>query len=71
MVLHHIIQGMFFLLGILTLSAALYDRDWFFTSKNAEPVVKYLGRNKSRWLYGAIGILFILIAIYFYFHIKK
>ena len=71
MILHHIIQCLFLLLGIVTLWAALFDRDWFFTSKNAEPVVKRLGRKKSRWLYGIIGVLQMATAVYFYFQIRR
>lgn len=70
MVLHHIIQCIFFLTGTAALTASIFNQDWLFTSKNAEPVVKRFGRNASRWLYGTTGILFITTAIYFYFHIK-
>lgn len=71
MFLHHVIQTLFLLAGIVALSAAVCNGDWFFNSRNAAPVVNYLGRTKSRWLYGAIGILFIVAAIGFYYHIKS
>lgn len=70
MVLHHIIQALFAILGIVTIIASLLDQDWFFQAKNAEPIVARLGRTKSRWLYGAIGLLFVATATYFYFHVQ-
>lgn len=69
MVLHHIIQTLFLISGIVTIAAAIGDWDWFFTSKNAEPVVSYLGRKKSRWLYGTLGTILVAIAIGFYYYI--
>ena len=51
--------------------AALLDWGWFFNTKNAEPVVKALGRKNSRWLYGALGIILIAAAIGFYYRIKE
>ena len=69
MVLHHIIQTLFLISGVVMLIAAIRDWDWFFTSKNAEPVVSYFGRKKSRWVYGVLGLILISIAIGFYFHV--
>lgn len=70
MFLHHIIQSLFLLTGILSFMAALFDWDWFFGSRNAMIVTKHLGRTKSRWLYGAMGILLIATAVGFYFFVK-
>ncbi len=69
MVLHHIIQTLFLICGIVTIVAAVKDWDWFFTSKNAEPIVSYFGRKKSRWLYGILGTILVSIAIGFYYYI--
>lgn len=70
MFLHHIVQTLFLLAGIISLSAAIFNWDWFFNTRNASPVVKQLGRTKSRWLYGAMGTFFIATAIGFYYYIK-
>lgn len=70
MILHNIIQIIFLLSGIVALLAAMFNWEWFFTSHNAAPIVKRLGRTKSRWLYGALGVLFIIAAVYFYYHVK-
>ena len=71
MFLHHIVQILFLLAGIVSLSASLFNWEWFFTTRNAAPVVKYFGRTKSRWLYAAMGILFIATAIGFYYYIRS
>ena len=71
MFLHHLIQTIFLLAGATSLLAALLDWGWFFNTKNAEPVVKALGRKNSRWLYGALGIILIAAAIGFYYRIKE
>ncbi len=70
MFFHHLIQTIFLLTGTTSLLASLFNWDWFFNTKNAEPVVKSLGREKSRWLYGAIGIILIAAAIGFYYRIR-
>ncbi len=70
MFLHHLIQTIFLLAGVTSLLAALLNWEWFFNTKNAEPVVRTFGREKSRWLYGVIGIILIAAAIGFYYRIK-
>ena len=70
MLLHHIIQTIFIITGFIALLASLFDWQWFFTSANAQMIVKHLGRTKSRWLYGAIGVLLIVATVYFYYHVK-
>lgn len=71
MFIHNIIQTLFLIAGIITLLASLCNWEWFFASANAAPVVKRLGRSKSRWLYGVIGMGLIAAAIGFYYHIKS
>ena len=51
--------------------AALLDWEWFFNTKNAEPIVKAVGRKNSRWLYGALGVILIAAAIGFYYRIRE
>lgn len=70
MIIHNILQTIFLIGGIVVLLAALFDWEWFFASRNASPVVRYFGRTKSRWLYGASGVFLIAVAIGFYFRLK-
>lgn len=70
MILHNVIQVLFLLAGLMALLAAVCNWEWFFSSDNAALVVRHLGRTKSRWLYGALGALFIVAAVYFYYHVK-
>lgn len=69
MFFHHLIQTIFLLAGITSLLAALLNPEWFFNTKNAEPIVRIFGRKKSRWLYGTIGIILIAAAIGFYYRL--
>ena len=69
MILHHIIQVIFLIVGIVTVAASLLDWEWFFTADNASFLVKRLGRNGARWAYGAIGIIFIIAALFFYYKV--
>lgn len=71
MILHHIIQTIFVIAGITAIAASLFNWEWFFTARNAEFIVKRIGRTKSRVLYGIIGLLSIVAAIYFYYEIKE
>ena len=66
MIMHHIIQTIFLLTGIIALWASLLNKDWLVTADNAQWVVKRFGRKGARWVYGAIGAIFIFAAIYFY-----
>ena len=70
MILHHIVQSIFLLTGCIALWASLFNKDWLFTADNAQFVVKRLGRNGARWVYGTIGTTFVFAAIYFYYQIK-
>ena len=71
MVLHSIIQTIFVAAGITALLAAAFNWEWFFASKNAEPVVKQIGRNRSRLLYGAVGAVLIATAVFFYYKVQE
>lgn len=70
MILHNVIQIIFVISGITAMLAAMFNWDWFFTARNAEFIVKRLGRTGSRILYGMAGLLFIIAAVYFYYQIK-
>lgn len=56
----------FAIAGIIALLAALFNWGWFFTAQNAQYVVKRFGRQKARLIYGALGLVLILMAVYFY-----
>lgn len=71
MILHNVVQIMFLLAGVVSLLASLLDWEWFFTADNASFLVKHLGRNGARWAYGAIGVIFIAAAVYFYYQIDS
>ena len=71
MFFHHLIQTIFLLAGVTSLLAAVLNWEWFFNTKNAEPIVRSLGREKTRWLYGAIGIMLIAAAIGFYYQLRR
>ena len=70
MIIHHIIQVIFLLAGLTSLLASLFDWEWFFTTENTRYLVKKFKRKGARWIYGAVGVLFIAAAIYFFFQIK-
>lgn len=71
MVLHYVVQLIFLLTGITAVSASVFDWEWFFTANNASYLVRKLGRNGARWLYGAAGLTFIIAAVFFYFQIPN
>jgi hypothetical protein len=70
MVLHLIVQVIFFLAGLIALLASLFNWEWFFTTDNIRFLVRKLGRTGARWVYGIIGMVFIAAALYFYFRIE-
>ena len=53
----------FAIAGIIAFLAASFNWSWFFT---AQYVVKLYGRQKARIIYGALGLVLILMAVYFY-----
>lgn len=68
--MHHIVQAIFLLAGIVALAASLFNWEWFFATENARFMVNRLGRRGARIVYSIIGALFIFAAIYFYYEIK-
>ena len=70
MIIHNILQTIFLIGGIVVFLAALLDWEWFFATDNASFLVTRLGRKGARWVYGAIGVIFIAAAIYFYYRIE-
>ncbi len=71
MTMHYIVQAIFLLTGAIALHASLFNKNWLFTADNARFVVRKFGRNGARWVYGTIGVTFIIAAIYFYCKIES
>ncbi len=65
---HHFIQGIFVLAGLVALLAALLNSEWFFTARNAQLIVRNVGRGRARLFYGILGIILIGMAVYFFLH---
>lgn len=63
---HHIVQGIFVVSGLVALLAAICNWEWFFTARNAQSLVRGVGRQRARLFYGALGVLCIGMAIYFF-----
>lgn len=64
----YIIQGIFALAGIVSLLASLLDWEWFFTARNAQFVVRNVGRRQARLFYGVLGLILIATSVFFYFN---
>ena len=53
----YIVQGIFVVAGIISLLAAVFDWEWFFTARNTQFAVKSVGRKRARLFYGVLGII--------------
>lgn len=62
----YLIQGIFAAAGIVSLLAALLDWEWFFTARNAQFVVRNVGRRQARWFYGVLGIILMGMSAFFF-----
>ena len=56
----------FALLGIFSISAAIFNFKWFFTSENGRMFVKLFGYSGARIFYGLAGCLIEYMAYYVY-----
>lgn len=63
-------QGLFVLAGIVTVLASLLDSDWFFKARNAQAVVRNVGRPRARLFYGILGLILICMAVYFHLKVR-
>lgn len=68
--MHYIIQGIFVLVGLLAVLAALFNWDWFFTAQNTQFIVSNVGRSKARFFYAVLGILLIGTGIFFFLDVQ-
>lgn len=71
MIVHYIIQGIFAGVGIIIITASIFNWDWFFHSQNTQFIVKNVGRKQARIFYLTLGILMIATAIYFFMEVQK
>lgn len=67
----YLVQGIFALAGITSLLAALLNWNWFFTARNAQLIVRNVGRTKARLFYGILGIIIIGMAVFFFVETQK
>lgn len=63
----YVVQGIFLVAGIIALLAALLNWEWFFNARNTLFIVNALGRRRTRWFYGIIGILLIGMSLLFWY----
>ncbi len=66
MIFHFIIQIIFTLIGLLALSAAVGNWEWFFSTKSSRSIIRNGTRKTARFFYGSLGIILILMAVYFF-----
>ncbi len=62
----YIIQGIFAAAGIVSLLAAVFDWEWFFTARNTQFIVSNVGRRQARWFYGVLGGILIGMSVFFF-----
>jgi len=67
----YIVQGLFTVAGILSILAALFNWNWFFSAQNAQFVVRNIGRKWARVFYGTLGLILIAAAVFFYFQVNQ
>ncbi|NDV59341.1 immunity 17 family protein [Bacteroides sp. 519] len=64
---HYVVQGLFLLAGIISVLASLFNWNWFFSARNAQLIVRNVGRNRARLFYGVLGVILMGMAVFFYF----
>ena len=68
---HYVVQGIFVVMGFIALLAALLNWDWFFNARNAQLIVRNVGRPRARLFYGVLGLILIGMAAYFYIQVSR
>ena len=68
---HYIVQAIFALAGITSLLASLLNWNWFFTTRNAQTIVRNVGRGRARLFYGILGVIIIGMAVFFFVETRK
>lgn len=64
--LNIIASVIFAILGALSIVAAIFNFEWFFSTENGKLVVKLFGRAGARLFYGVAGGLILYMAYYLY-----
>jgi small neutral amino acid transporter SnatA (MarC family) len=67
----YIVQGLFIVAGIISILAALFNWNWFFSAQNAQFIVRNIGRKWARVFYGTLGLILIAAAVFFYFQVNQ
>ena len=70
MAMHYFIQGIFAVIGILAILAAIFNWDWFFTAQNTQFIVNNVGRKRAPLFYALLGLLMIGTACYFFMEVQ-
>ncbi|WP_329913285.1 immunity 17 family protein [Phocaeicola dorei] len=68
--MHYLIQAIFVLVGLLSVLAALFNWEWFFTTHNTQFIVSNAGRQRARLFYAILGLLMIATGIYFFLNVQ-
>lgn len=68
--MHYLIQGIFVLVGLLAILAAIFNWDWFFTANNTQFIVSNVGRRRARVFYAILGVLMIATGVYFFLNVQ-
>jgi hypothetical protein len=63
----YLVLTIFVLTGSISLTAAIFNFDWYFRSRKAATFVENFGRNGARVFYGLLGIALISSGILFFF----
>jgi small neutral amino acid transporter SnatA (MarC family) len=67
----YLVQGLFIVAGIISILAALFNWNWFFSAQNAQFIVRNIGRKWARVFYGTLGLILIAAAVFFYFQVNQ
>ncbi|SHG13787.1 Immunity protein 17 [Bacteroides luti] len=67
----YVVQGLFIVAGIISILAALFNWNWFFSAQNAQFIVRNIGRKWARVFYGTLGLILIAAAVFFYFQVNQ
>ena len=67
----YFVQGIFAIAGLTALLASILNWNWFFTTRNAQSIVRNVGHNRARLFYGVLGIVLIGMATFFFIETQK
>ena len=68
--MHYLIQAIFVLVGLLSVLAALFNWEWFFTAHNTQFIVSNAGCQRARLFYAILVLLMIATGIYFFLNVQ-